>query len=730
MKPLSHHLADVGDASRNGTLSSQHTADKIKMHIDTSSCTFTDDSMYRLLIQSVTDYAIYMLSLDGVVSNWNPGAERAKGYRSEEIVGRHFSVFYTEEDRKRGLPQHMIDCALRDGRVEGEGWRVRKDGTRLWAHVTLQSVHDSNGRTVGIAKITRDMTEKRERDRRALEQERNFRVLVQGVTDYAIYMLSPEGIVSNWNAGAQRAKGYLAEEIVGQHFSRFYRPEDQRRGLPQRALATALELGKFEGEGWRVRKDGTKFWAHVVIDAIRDESGALIGFAKITRDVTEKKRIEDQVSHLAHHDPLTTLLNRNSFRNVAERALNRGKHCALLYLDLDRFKPVNDSMGHLVGDKVLKIVAERILAELNGAGAAGRLGGDEFAILLTDVAGIAAANAVSERLIRRISQPIEIDERTVSVGVSIGIAQTDAEGCATEMLLRNADLALYSAKKEKPGSFRWYESGMESELVQRRELESDLRQALLRNEFALHYQPVVDTTSNRLTGYEALLRWNHPTRGSVSPADFIPFAEQHGLMIEIGDWVLRTACEEASRWADELTVSVNLSPTQFCWPNLVPRITGLLESSGLPANRLELEITETAMMNDVANAKSVLEDLRALGILVAMDDFGTGYSSLSFLRTLPFTRIKIDRSFVQDLGRTKESLAIVRAVTGLCSSLGVATTAEGVETEEQRRILKREGCQQLQGYLLGRPALLPPAKDAARVMPMELESSMQLELVH
>ena len=677
------------------------------MQIQKSNLAFTDDSMYRLLIQSVTDYAIYMLSVDGIVSNWNPGAERAKGYQEHEIVGQHFSIFYTEEDRDRGLPQHMITCALRDGRVEGEGWRVRKDGSKLWAHVTLQAVQDGDGQTLGIAKITRDMTEKRERERKVLEQERNFRVLVQGVTDYAIYMLSPQGVVTNWNAGAERAKGYRADEIVGQHFSRFYRPEDQRRGLPERALGIARETGKFEGEGWRIRRDGTRFWAHVVIDAIYDEAGALLGFAKITRDVTEKKRIEDQVAHLAHHDALTTLLNRNSFRNLVDRALNRGKRCALLFLDLDRFKPVNDNLGHLVGDKVLQVIARRIVAELGRAGTAGRLGGDEFGVLLTDFADTAGASGIVERLIHAVEQPILVDGVTAMVGVSIGGATSEDEATATEMLLRNADLALYAAKNEQPGTFRWYEPGMESQLVQRREMESDLRLALLRGEFALHYQPVVDTISNHLRGYEALLRWNHPSRGKIPPSEFIPFAEQHGLMVEIGNWVLRTACEEAAKWTDELAVSVNLSPAQFRSPNLVQDIMETLEASGLAPNRLELEITETAMMNDVGNAKSILEELRALGILIAMDDFGTGYSSLSFLRTLPFTRIKIDRSFVQDLGRTKESLAIVRAVTGLCSSLGVATTAEGVETEEQRRILEREGCQQLQGYLLGRPTPVP-----------------------
>jgi diguanylate cyclase (GGDEF)-like protein/PAS domain S-box-containing protein len=667
----------------------------------------TEDSMYRLLVQSVTDFAIYMLTLDGLVNSWNAGAERAKGYRADEIVGKHFSVFYTEEDRSRDLPKQALSTALQNGIFEGEGWRVRRDGSRFWAHVVLQPVKDDSGRTIGFAKITRDMTEQREQEAKAKDQERNFRLLVQGVTDYAIYMLSPEGIVTNWNAGAERAKGYRADEIVGHHFSRFYTPEDRDRGLPRKALATALENGKFEGEGWRLRKDGSRFWAHVVIDPIRDENGELIGFAKITRDITEKKRIEDEISHLAHHDVLTGLLNRAFFRESVEKALDRSKRCVLLYLDLDRFKPINDTLGHPIGDKVLQIVARRITEQLRKADVAGRLGGDEFAVLLVDCEDDAAATSASERLIREIERPMLVENLSVSVGVSVGMAFTGKESDAVETLFRKADLALYAVKREMRGTYRCYETGMESVLLQRKALESDLRLALVGKEFSLHYQPIVSASGDRVTGYEALIRWESPTRGNVSPADFIPFAEEHGLMAEIGDWVLNAACTEAALWSDDLSISVNLSPMQFRSPNLVKKIADVLKTTGLPPARLEVEITETAMMGDITNAKLVLQELRSMGVMVAMDDFGTGYSSLSFLRMLPFTRIKIDKSFIQDLGKTKESLAIVRAVTGLCSSLGVATTAEGVETDEQMRILQREGCQELQGYLLGRPTASP-----------------------
>ncbi len=799
------------------------------------------DTMYRLLVQGVTDYAIYMLSLDGIVSNWNAGAQRFKGYSADEIVGQHVSTFYTAEDRANELPRLALETAMTQGRFESQGYRLRKDGTTFWAHVVIDLVRDESGRAIGFAKITRDLTDQRENEERVREQERSFRLLIQSVTEYAIYMLDRDGIISNWNAGAERAKGYTAAEIVGQHFSHFYTPEDRQVGLPQRALATAIARGKFEGEGWRLRKDGSRFWAHVVLDTIFDDDGKHIGFAKITRDmtkskqqienlnrmkenldlaltnmsqglclfdgreqlvlcnqrfhdilgldptslqagstyvdllwrlhsesegdptliakrvqddrhrhleklrtstgdihleevwkdrtiavhhrslaaggwvttledVTERKRIEHRIVHLAHHDSLTQLPNRASFRRRIQECLQTRTACSLLYMDLDRFKPINDTLGHPAGDRVLQVVAERIGTQLRKNDVGARLGGDEFAVLLVGCESKTDAAGVADRLIREIARPIEIDNVEVSVGLSVGIAYGSPGGVGCDLLLRNADLALYAAKQDGRGRHREYQAGMEKQLEERRQLELDLRAALSQEEFFLHYQPIVDVERNVVTSFEALLRWNSPTRGTVAPVDFIPFAEEIGLMPEIGDWVLRTACREAASWDHCVGVSVNLSPTQFAVTNLLSRVESALSAAGLQPSRLELEVTETAMITDMAHAKVVLTAFRELGVQIAMDDFGTGYSSLSFLRNLPFTRIKIDRSFIQDLGKNPEALAIIRAVTSLCEGLGVSATAEGVETEEQLNILQKEGCVEAQGYLIKRPAEAAEAK--------------------
>ena len=428
------------------------------------------------------------------------------------------------------------------------------------------------------------------------------------------------------------------------------------------------------------------------------------GWVSTLDDITERRLIERRMAHLAHHDTLTDLPNRSAFGECLVAALTgETVSCALLYLDLDRFKPVNDTLGHAVGDLVLREVSERIKSQLRKHDVAARLGGDEFAVLISGNDTPSDVLLLAKRLISEISRPVVAQGMQVSVGASVGIALAPHHGGTPEILLRNADLALYRAKESGRGRPSLYEPGMELIVQQRRDLERDLRAALADGEFALHYQPVVNAERDTIAGFEALLRWQSPTRGAVAPNEFIPFAEEIGLMRDIGEWVLRTACREASTWPGDLQVAVNLSPTQFRLPDLVERIAAVLEETGLAAGRLELEITETAMIDDIASAAETLHRLRALGVFIAMDDFGTGYSSLSFLRTLPFTRIKIDRSFVQDLGKKPEAAAIVRAVSGLCTSLGVSATAEGVESEHQMAMLRAEGCSQVQGFLISRP---------------------------
>ena len=438
-----------------------------------------------------------------------------------------------------------------------------------------------------------------------------------------------------------------------------------------------------------------------------DELGTVAQALKNLQEQTaERARAEALVSHMAHHDALTMLPNRVRFRENLKQDLLRARPeqpIAVLCLDLDDFKAVNDTLGHPVGDALLKSVAQRLLNCVHETDTVARLGGDEFAIVQVAGAQPVAATVLAQQLIETIAAPYEIEGHSVVIGTSAGIALAPNDGSDPDELLKNADMALYRAKAEGRGTYRFFEAKMDADMQARRLLEMDLRGALARSEFEVHYQPLVDLNSARLNGFEALLRWRHPQRGLVSPAEFIPLAEEIGLIGLIGAWVLRQACTDAAGWPGELTVAVNLSPVQFKSKTLTLDVVAALGASGLPSSRLELEITEAVMLHDTETTLATLKELKALGTRISMDDFGTGYSSLSYLRKFPFDKIKIDQSFIRDLASRPESLAIVRAVAGLGSTLGIATTAEGVETMDQLRTVRAEGCTQVQGFLLGKP---------------------------
>ena len=435
------------------------------------------------------------------------------------------------------------------------------------------------------------------------------------------------------------------------------------------------------------------------------------GFVATHEDVTERKRIDAKIAHMARHDALTNLPNRVLFREQLEQALtgvDRTETLAVLYLDLDRFKRVNDALGHSIGDGLLRAVTERLQACLRATDTIARLGGDEFAIVQVGVQQPNHATVLATRLIEAISVPFDIDGHEIVIGTSVGIAVAPTDGNEPDQLLRNADMALYRAKGDGRSTYHFFQPEMDAQMQARRILELDLRKALIAGQFELYYQPLVDLKTNEIGGFEALVRWNHPERGLVSPADFIPLAEEIGLIVPLGEWVLKEACARAANWPGKLSIAVNLSPVQFGSRTLVLSVISALGASGLPASRLELEITETVLLQDSVATLQTLHQLRELGVRIAMDDFGTGYSSLSYLRTFPFDKIKIDRSFVGELGKDNDGLAIVRAIAGLGTSLGMITTAEGVETREQLEMLRTEGCSQVQGYFFSPPR---PAKD-------------------
>jgi diguanylate cyclase (GGDEF)-like protein len=405
---------------------------------------------------------------------------------------------------------------------------------------------------------------------------------------------------------------------------------------------------------------------------------------------------------MAHHDGLTNLPNRVLYQErlglALAQAQSTGRHIAVLCVDLDLFKNVNDSFGHPMGDRLLMLVADRLRSMTRESDVAARLGGDEFAVIMADATPRDASDYAAD-LIEALSKPYDIGGIEIVIGASIGIALSPGDGTTSEDLMRNADMALYRAKSEGGGVHRFFEKEMDRQAQKRREMEFDLRRAFANGEFELHYQPLVNLSANRISGFESLMRWRHPQKGMISPAEFIPVAEDIGLIVSLGEWAMREACKEAATWPADIKVAVNLSPVQFRSRNLVPMVISALAVSGLSPRRLELEITESVFLAETEANVATLHQLRELGVSISMDDFGTGYSSLSYLRSFPFDKIKIDRSFVKDIAERPDCSAIVKAISGLGRSLQIMTTAEGVETSDQLDWLRAEGCNEVQGFL-------------------------------
>ncbi|MEH2489336.1 diguanylate cyclase (GGDEF)-like protein [Bradyrhizobium sp. AZCC 2230] len=448
-----------------------------------------------------------------------------------------------------------------------------------------------------------------------------------------------------------------------------------------------------------------------------------LGWVATHEDITEQRRAELKIAHMAHHDALTDLANRTLLNQRLAQAFASNQTFAVHHIDLDKFKSVNDTLGHHAGDALLRGVSERLGRLVRPSDTIARMGGDEFVVLQIPIGDRSEAGALAQRIIEQMAAPFEIDEQQTIAGASVGIAMAPADGTTPEQLLRNADLALYRAKSDGRGTYRLFEPAMDEEVQSRRALELDLRKALAGGEFELHYQPLVRTESGEISGFEALIRWQHPKHGLIAPGSFIPLAEEIGLIVPIGEWVIRQACRTASQWPKHLHVAVNISAAQFRYAGLAEVIVGALASAGLDASRLEIEITESVLLQDKEGTLAILHRLRELGVRIALDDFGTGYSSLTYLQCFPFDKIKIDRSFVRDVATDAGSLNIVRAIAALASGMGMTATAEGVETREQLERIAAEGCTEIAGlpvqpsFARGRnraPLPLPRGTRAAR----------------
>ena len=534
-----------------------------------------------------------------------------------------------------------------------------------------------------------------------------LREFEQATSDW-IWGFDAEGSLNRVTAGFTTATGVPEEELIGADFVHFLRcithPGDP---LMSRLEDDVAQRATFQDVELRVMADGRECWWTLTGKPAFDEAGHYLGYMGTASDVTERKMAERRITMLAHHDSMTGLLNRTKFTEQLGSCVARleryGTPFSVMFLDLDQFKSVNDSRGHMAGDRLLVQVAKRIQGLVRETDLPARLGGDEFAIILPNDSNADGIALLASRLIEEIKRPYQLDDDHVSIGVSIGIAMAPVNGTRPDQILRNADLALYRAKADGRSVYRFFESQMDSEARERRLLEGELRDAIAGKQLVLYYQPLVSATDAQPTGFEALIRWNHPIRGLVPPAEFIPIAEQSNLIVDIGDWTIEQACMAAASWPDHLTVAVNLSAKHFRRSDIAVVVRKALAVSGLAPSRLEIEITEGLLLENPDEVIDKLAEVRALGVTVAMDDFGTGYSSLSYLLKFPFDKIKIDRSFVD--ASTKDNVArdILRTIATLGKTLKVKITAEGVETKEQADFLSEIACHQLQGFYFARP---------------------------
>lgn len=666
------------------------------------------ETQVRLLLDSAGE-GIYGIDENGIVTFANPKALDILGYPSDEFIGQnaHTLIHHTHDD---GRHYEDRDCpiynAFRMGypaHIEGElFWR--KDGSSLITEYSAYPIYNE-GKVLGSVVTFSDITLRKETES-SLELAKS---IIENAHE-AIMVTDLKGVIEQVNDAYVKITGFSREEAIGAT------PRIQQSGRHDLMFYAKMwkeihSNGHWEGEIWDRRKSGEIFPKWLSINTVNDNHGNPSKYVGIFSDITTLKETEKELEHLAYYDALTQLPNRVLFRDRLKQGISAarrdGHQLATLLIDLDRFKYVNDTLGHDAGDQLLEIVAQRLQSFVRESDTVARLGGDEFAILLPELNDPEEASIIARKIIGNLDEPIEVKGKKVNIGASIGISTYPEDGADCDVLVKHADLALYKAKDSGRGCYHYFSEELQSAIFDHIAMEDEMREGIDSEQFILHYQPKIDLASGKMTGMEALVRWNHPDKGFVRPDHFIPFAEETGLIIPLGLWILKTACRQMAEFNVDLDVplkvAINLSASQFNQRGLVYTIQEIMEHYDIKPENIELEITESSVMGDVDAAIATMKKFRDIGLHLAIDDFGTGYSSLSYLKRFPINTLKIDQSFVRDLTIDSDDAAIVKAIISMAKSLQLNVVAEGVETQEQLIFLKANDCENVQGYLFSKP---------------------------
>lgn len=685
---------------------------------------------YRSIFENAVE-GIFQTTPSGRYLDVNPALAGIYGFASPDALREHFKDIKNELYVEPGRRDDFVALMERDRKITNFESRVRKkDGEIIWITENARTVYGEDGRIAYFEGTVMDITE-RKRAEEALEAQRAYFTQLFENSPQAIALIDAKRNVVDCNKGFEELFGYRTKDIIGFGMRPFIVPEPLLAEC-ESFRNSILGGSSVQRETSRRHKDGRLIPVSMIGFPVRI-AGELRGIIYIYQDISERKAFEEQITHQAFHDALTGLPNRTLFAERLERAIQRCKrrpssHYAALMIDLNKFKAVNDSLGHAAGDALLKEVARRLAACVRSVDTVARLGGDEFAVILEELAGAKEVLRVAKRILSVLGQPFRTCGADVTPGASIGIVARIADYDTAEETLRDADIAMYRAKEQGKGHLI-FDNRMRQEILDSISLETELREALDKGGMVLHYQPIVSVMHERLEGFEALVRWDHPLRGMVPPDRFIPLAEETGLIVELGKWVISEACHSLRRWRDaipgagDLCMSVNVSIRQFAKKGLVEHVARVLKDTDIPPGSLKLEITESVIMQDADETLSELHRLKKLGVRIAIDDFGTGYSSLSYLRHMPIDDLKIDRSFISGADNPEENAQIVISIINLARSLGLSVIAEGVEDETQLERLRDLRCDKAQGYMFSKPVSAPFAEDLIREAALRPEGS-------